>query len=351
MLDKVHIRIQEANYTKKEWEDSNPILLNGEKGFVSDDPNLFKLGDGVTPWNSLPWRGYTGTIAQVFGDNENAVISQKAVTARIEAEEKARKEADNAEAEARNIDINAEATARAEADTQLNNSIVEEATSRENADEIHDSRLLELEMSQWPLDATLVLSSELLEYTGEDQSVNATYSVKRRGELKKPNVLTLSKDGADLGVAVTENNTVPVTVNKLGITEFVLTASAHSYYGYHSEDESDIITDTDTKTVQMVLPIYAGFGTSYTDVMTDENKLSVRTSADGLYAKTSSEDDVNFYILVPATFPQLTLFTMGGAPFVMETSEITAGQFNKNYIQYKSGAIYNTGATVNIKAS
>lgn len=79
-MERIHARIQESVYTKAEWEAANPVLLVGEKGFVSDDPNLFKLGDGVTPWNDLQWRGYTGTIAQVTGDNENAVMSQKVVT-------------------------------------------------------------------------------------------------------------------------------------------------------------------------------------------------------------------------------------------------------------------------------
>lgn len=93
-MDKIHARIQESVYTKAEWEAANPVLLKGEKGFVSDDPNLFKIGDGVTAWNSLPWRGYTGTIAQVTGDNENAVMSQKATVAAIQAEAQERNEAD-----------------------------------------------------------------------------------------------------------------------------------------------------------------------------------------------------------------------------------------------------------------
>lgn len=226
-----------------------------------------------------------------------------------------------------------------------------EATSRENADEIHDTRILELEKAQWPLVVTLELSSELLEYTGADQSVNATYRVKHKGALKKPNTLTLTKDGVDLGVAVVQENVTPVTVNKLGTIEFVLTAKAHSYYGYHSEETADIITGTAKKSLQMVLPIYAGFGKSAADVIVDANKLSVRTIAAGTYSKTAAADGVNFFILVPATFAKLTSFTMGGAPFVMETSTITAGKFNQSYTQYKSGATYNTGATVNIKAS
>ena len=99
----------------------------------------------------------------------------------------------------------------------------------------------------------------------------------------------------------------------------------------------------------MVLPIYAGFGTSAEGVKTNANKLSVRTSAAGTYTKTCQADGQNFYILVPRTFATLTSFTMGGAPFVMETSDITLGDYE--YKQYKSGAVYNTGAIVNIKVS
>ena len=34
----------------------NPILEQGEPGFVLDE-NRFKIGDGVTPWNQLPYMG------------------------------------------------------------------------------------------------------------------------------------------------------------------------------------------------------------------------------------------------------------------------------------------------------
>lgn len=73
-------RIQQRRDTAARWAQFNPILLEGEIGYVLDDPNLYKIGDGVRAWNDLPLRGYTGTIAQVTGDNENAVMSQKATT-------------------------------------------------------------------------------------------------------------------------------------------------------------------------------------------------------------------------------------------------------------------------------
>ena len=69
--------------TKANWAAKNPVLLLGELGMVSDDPNLYKVGDGTTAWNTLPFRGFDGTIVQGTGTSENAVMSQKAVTQEI----------------------------------------------------------------------------------------------------------------------------------------------------------------------------------------------------------------------------------------------------------------------------
>lgn len=66
--------------TKANWASNNPVLLLGELGMVSDDPNLYKVGDGTTAWNALPFRGFDGTITQETGSSENTVMSQKAVT-------------------------------------------------------------------------------------------------------------------------------------------------------------------------------------------------------------------------------------------------------------------------------
>lgn len=66
--------------TKANWASSNPVLLKGELGIVSDDPNLYKVGDGATAWNALPFRGFNGTVVNETGTSETAVMSQKAVT-------------------------------------------------------------------------------------------------------------------------------------------------------------------------------------------------------------------------------------------------------------------------------
>ena len=230
-----------------------------------------------------------------------------------------------------------------------NSQISTEAQAREKADVVHDSRILELEKAQWPLVLSLTLSNTLLEYTGEGQTISASYNVKHKGVLKLPKTLSLTQDEVVITNDPAKEDTAPITVNKLGGTVVKLSATAHSYYDYHSDKTDDIISASIQKTIQMVLPIYAGFGTSADSVKTDANKLSVRTSAAGTYTKTCQADGQNFYILVPRTFAALTSFTMGGAPFVMETSDITLGDYE--YKQYKSGAVYNTGATVNIKAS
>ena len=38
--------------TSKRWSELNPILQQGEPGFAYDT-NVFKIGDGTTPWNDL----------------------------------------------------------------------------------------------------------------------------------------------------------------------------------------------------------------------------------------------------------------------------------------------------------
>lgn len=73
-------RIQNRRDTAARWAEINPILLEGEIGYVSDNPNQYKIGDGVSAWNSLPLRGFNGTIAPTLGYNDDAVPSQRVIT-------------------------------------------------------------------------------------------------------------------------------------------------------------------------------------------------------------------------------------------------------------------------------
>jgi hypothetical protein len=73
-------RIQMRRDTLANWSVYNPILLEGEQGYVLDDPNLYKMGDGIHAWNDLPWRGYNGTVLQEIQEGvTNAVPSSNAV--------------------------------------------------------------------------------------------------------------------------------------------------------------------------------------------------------------------------------------------------------------------------------
>jgi len=47
-------RIQIRRDTSVRWSTTNPILLEGEMG-LDLTLNCLKIGDGVTPWNTLPY--------------------------------------------------------------------------------------------------------------------------------------------------------------------------------------------------------------------------------------------------------------------------------------------------------
>lgn len=79
----IKAQMKQRQDTKANWAAVNPVLLDGELGMVSNDHNLYKVGDGRTAWNDLPFRGFDGTLAQELGTSPNAAISQKAVTEKL----------------------------------------------------------------------------------------------------------------------------------------------------------------------------------------------------------------------------------------------------------------------------
>lgn len=54
-------RIQIRRDTLANWATNNPVLLQGEMGYVTDT-NQAKFGDGVNPWNDLPYFGDVGPV-------------------------------------------------------------------------------------------------------------------------------------------------------------------------------------------------------------------------------------------------------------------------------------------------
>ena len=275
------------------------------------------------------------SVAQELGASTTMLVSQKAITDAI-----------NRKANTTDVD---EALAK-KADKETMNkelakkfdkvSVVQEtgtATDKVMSQKVVTDNLTELQNTVFPLEVSLSLDKSLLEFTGSEQSIKATYSIKRKGSPITPTALALSVDGSLVSIDVKQADTVTVKVNKEGETQIILTAK-----------HGDLVKSATSK-VTMVLPIYYGFGTTETDVAVAANKLSPRLSASGTYAKTSAKDNVNFIILAPKTLPKLTNFTMGGAPFVMETSSVTIN--GKDYYMYKSGAIYMNGVTLNVQAN
>lgn len=275
------------------------------------------------------------SVAQELGASTTMLVSQKAITDAI-----------NRKANTTDVD---EALAK-KADKETMNtelakkfdkaSVVQEtgtATDKVMSQKAVTDNLTELQNTVFPLEVSLSLDKPLLEYSGSEQSIKATYSIKRKGSPITPTALALSVDGSLVSIDVKQADTVTIKVNKEGETQIILTAK-----------HGDLVKSATNK-VTMVLPIYYGFGTTETDIAIAANKLSPRLSASGTYAKTSAKDDVNFIILAPKTLPKLTNFTMGGAPFVMETSSVTIN--GKDYYMYKSGAIYMNGTTLNVQAN
>jgi hypothetical protein len=76
MADKIQFRRD----TKERWESYNPVLAEGEIGFVIGDENLYKVGDGVHKWKDLSIKGFSGNIFNELGSADDSVISQAGLT-------------------------------------------------------------------------------------------------------------------------------------------------------------------------------------------------------------------------------------------------------------------------------
>ena len=79
--------------TLENWQKNNPVLERGEPSFVRDpinDGEWFKVGDGATAWNDLPWKksnvnsgGVSMTVDQTYSPTSENAQSGKAVAEAI----------------------------------------------------------------------------------------------------------------------------------------------------------------------------------------------------------------------------------------------------------------------------
>lgn len=78
------LQIQFRRGTYAEWNSANPVLASGEFALQTDASSgvaagSFKVGDGSTVWNSLPYGGLQGpqglTAANVDGGLSNSTYT------------------------------------------------------------------------------------------------------------------------------------------------------------------------------------------------------------------------------------------------------------------------------------
>ena len=82
MSDKI---LQLKRGTAERWYTVNPILAIGEPGFVYD-ANKLKIGDGVTPWNELPYIEGSTSAANLTPVDGSLIIKDNTIDIGISAE-------------------------------------------------------------------------------------------------------------------------------------------------------------------------------------------------------------------------------------------------------------------------
>lgn len=277
-----------------------------------------------TYWDEK-WSGMSEMVKTLQDDLEtetkNRTEADTALEGKINAEATARETADTNEASAREKAdtalgkrIDDEASARQTADDDLLNKVNAEAKSRSDADTTHDARLLALEQSEWPLQLTLTATPELLEYTGDAQTVTVGWTVKRRGKDVAPTSQSLRVNSETLAGAAGAK-TASINVNTEGNTTIVLHVEAEGMTG-----EAD-------KAVTMVRAMYFGFAAAETAAdlnIQSTGKQPIKTTPNGSYILSNAEGGNYLWLCVPDTM-NISKVTSGGFDVPMEAAETKEG--------------------------
>ena len=71
MADQIYDKIVIRNDTEANWISANPVLLEGEIGItMNTTPKKFKIGNGTSTWNELPYETQSVNISDVQGLQE-----------------------------------------------------------------------------------------------------------------------------------------------------------------------------------------------------------------------------------------------------------------------------------------
>jgi hypothetical protein len=230
------------------------------------------------------------------------------------AETKARTAAIEAEAQARDTAISAEATARSNADTALQTAMNENVKELKGADTEHESRLLALEQSEWPLSLELSINPILIEFTGSEKDTTVAWKIMRKGVGVTPTELTFKQNGVALAAGLTASGSINAKVNKLGDTVFEIVVTADGMKGSTS------------KKLTMVLPVYMGFAGASDAAglaITELSKYAPLASPAGTYKIKNNADGIYLWLCVPDT---MTINKVTSSGFTVPMREVQTGQ-------------------------
>ena len=264
-------------------------------------------------------------LARTTAITEAIDAEADARTKAIAAEAKAREDADvaettartaaiEAEAQARDTAISAEATARSNADTALQTAMNENVKELKGADTEHESRLLALEQSEWPLSLELSINPILIEFTGSEKDTTVAWKIMRKGVGVTPTVLTFKQDGVALSAELVANGSINAKVNKLGDTVFEI------------EVEADGMQKSASKKLTMVLPVYMGFAGASDAAglaITELSKYAPLASPAGTYKIKNNADGIYLWLCVPDT---MTINRVTSSGFTVPMREVQTGQ-------------------------
>ena len=308
---------------------------------VAADEALKKAVDAEVTARANGDKELSDALAKEIADREKAIADEvlarttaidKAIEAEaaartkdIAAEAKAREDADaaetkartaaiEAEAQARDTAISAEATARSNADTALQTAMNENVKELKGADTEHESRLLALEQSEWPLSLELSINPILIEFTGSEKDTSVAWKIMRKGVGVTPTVLTFKQDGVALSAELSANGSINAKVNKLGDTVFEIAVEAEG------------MKKSASKKLTMVLPVYMGFAGASDAAglaITELSKYAPLASPAGTYKIKNNADGIYLWLCVPDT---MTINKVTSSGFTVPMREVQTGQ-------------------------
>lgn len=279
-------------------------LENEVSARVAADEALKKAIDAEVTARTNGDKELSDALTKEIADREKAIADE--VLARTTAIE--------AEAQARDTAISTEATARSNADTALQTAMNENVKELKGADTEHESRLLALEQSEWPLSLELSINPILIEFTGSEKDTSVAWKIMRKGVGVTPTVLTFKQDGVALSAELVANGSINAKVNKLGDTVFEIAVEAEG------------MKKSTSKKLTMVLPVYMGFAGASDAAglaITELSKYAPLASPAGTYKIKNNADGIYLWLCVPDT---MTINRVTSSGFTVPMREVQTGQ-------------------------